>query len=77
MVPKRSFHVDLAGIDGEVDEGAFLEGEHLLARVAIGAVLMFGVFDGLRSELILELGGRDRKPLTLRTRSSDLLCSAL
>ena len=35
-------HIDLAGINGEVDEGALLEGEEFFARVALGAVLMFG-----------------------------------
>jgi len=42
-----------------VDKGALLEGEDLFARVAIGSVLMFGVLDGLGSELIFELCGGD------------------
>ena len=50
-------HVDFVGIDGEMDEGAFLEGEDLFAVVAVGFVLMSGVLDGLPGELVFELGG--------------------
>ena len=53
-------HIGRVGIDGEMDQGALFEGEDLFARVAIGAVLMFGVLDGLGSELVLELGSGNR-----------------
>jgi len=53
---KAGGHVDLVGIDGEVDEGALFEGEDLFARVAISAVLPLGVLDGLGGELVLEFG---------------------
>jgi len=54
---RRVGHVNLVGIDGEVDESALLEREDLFAMVAIGSVSMFGVLDGLISEPVLQLGG--------------------
>ena len=54
-------HEHLVGIDGEMDQGAPLEGEQRVPGVAVGAVLGDGMLDGLAGELVLELDGGDRQ----------------
>ena len=51
-------HLHELGVDREVHERAPPEGH--VRRVAVGAVLRLGVFDGLPGERVLELGRRDR-----------------
>ena len=57
---KAGGHIDFIDIDGEMNQRALLEGENPFARVAIRAVLVFGVLDGLGSELVLQFGRGDR-----------------
>ena len=54
-------HLDVVGIDREVDERATREGH--VRGIAVGPVLVLRVLDGLVRERVLELGRRDRDPV--------------
>ena len=49
-------------VEGEVDDAA-PELKQLLARVAVAAVLLDRIVDGLLGEVVLQLEGRDRQPV--------------
>ncbi len=56
-------HVDLVGVDGEVDQRALLERQQQVARVAVAAVLRHGVPHRLAGQRVLEFGRGHGQPV--------------